>query len=84
MAIVSARRTGLLRLVPSIPARVVRHHAGVTGEPVDRADVGEVATGLRRLLAAIESGDVTAGPGEAARLEGALMAMEAVQVRIFR
>lgn len=74
----SARWTGLLRLVPSLPPRVVRHYAGVTGEPVDRADVGEVAAGLRRLLAAIESGQITAGPGEVSRLEGALLALDAV------
>lgn len=78
MAALSAGLTGLRRLVPSIPSRAVRQHVGVMSDPVDRADVGEVAGGLRGLLCVIEGGEVTAGAGEVAQLK-ALLALDIVR-----
>lgn len=45
------------------------------------ADVAATATGLRRLLAAIEAGELTATAGAVARLEGAVLALEEVARR---
>jgi|GEM_PF-5786142 hypothetical protein len=42
------------------------------------ADLQEMAEGLRRLLASIEAGEVTANSGTVARLEGAIAALEAL------
>jgi hypothetical protein len=42
------------------------------------ADLTEVAAGLRRLLAAIASGELTADAGTVAGLEGAATALEAL------
>ncbi len=44
------------------------------------AELADVAAGLRRILAAIETGDLTADSGTVARLEGALAAIEALLV----
>lgn len=41
-------------------------------------ELAEVAAGLRRLLEAIASGDVTADHGTIARLEGAIVTLEAL------
>lgn len=49
--------------------------------PIDPADVAATATGLRRLLAAIEAGELTASAGAIARLEGAVLALEEVARR---
>lgn len=40
------------------------------------ADLAELASGLRRLLAVIEAGELTADSGLVARLEGAVAVLE--------
>lgn len=40
------------------------------------AELGELAAGLRRLLDAIEAGTLAASSGQAARLEGAWLAVQ--------
>jgi len=42
-------------------------------------DLAEVAAGLRRILAAIEAGDLTADAGTINGLEGAATALEAIK-----
>jgi hypothetical protein len=44
-------------------------------ERLDRTKVSEVRGGLRWMLEKIESGELTAGPGLVARLEGAVEAL---------
>jgi len=41
-------------------------------------ELAEVAAGLRRLLDAIAAGELTAGSGAGARIEGAVAALEAL------
>lgn len=41
-------------------------------------ELGELADGLRRLLAAVEAGSMTGDSGVVARLEGAVAALEAL------
>lgn len=48
---------------------------------LDTGTLAEVAAGLRRLLAAIEAGELSASAGEVARLEGAADAIEALAGR---
>ncbi len=48
----------------------------MTGHEVTREQVQEIAAGLRRLLDAVASGELTAGSGTVARLEGAAVAFE--------
>jgi hypothetical protein len=43
-----------------------------------RADFAEVADGLARLLDTIDRGELTAGPGTATRLEGAMIALRSL------
>lgn len=43
---------------------------------IDVATLVETAAALRRLLAAVEAGELTASPREVARLEGAVQAIE--------
>ena len=43
------------------------------------AELAEVAAGLRRLLDAIRSGELSAGSGEVTRLEGRLAAVDALR-----
>jgi hypothetical protein len=43
---------------------------------VDDRTVGEVAEGVRALLAAIDAGDMTCSPGYRSRLQGAVVALE--------
>lgn len=45
---------------------------------LQRLDVEATAEGLRRLLDAVRSGQLVAGSGDIARLEGALAALEAL------
>lgn len=42
------------------------------------AELAEVAAGLRRLLGAVEAGDLSADAGTVTRLEGAAAAVEAL------
>jgi hypothetical protein len=42
------------------------------------AELGEVASGLRRVLEAVALGDLKADSGTVARLEGAIAALEAL------
>jgi hypothetical protein len=44
----------------------------------DEDDVAQAAAAIRRLLAAVEDGPLTADSGLIARLEGALLALDAV------
>ncbi len=46
--------------------------------PLDRQQVVEARDGLRKLLEAIERGELTAGRGHVERLEGAVMALSAL------
>jgi hypothetical protein len=43
-------------------------------------DLAEVAAQLRNVLAAIERGEVTASNGQVRRIEGAIAALEAVEL----
>ena len=45
---------------------------------VSVAEIREVAAGLRRMLDAIEAGQITADSGTIARLEGAVAALDAL------
>lgn len=47
-------------------------------DTLSRGQVEEVAAGIRRLLAGVAAGQLTAGSGEVARFEGALSAMESL------
>ncbi len=42
------------------------------------AELAEVAAGIRRLLGAVEAGDLTADAGTVARLEGAAAVLDAL------
>lgn len=48
------------------------------GARVDRITVSDARDGLRRVLEAIRRGELTAGPGYVARLEGAIAALQAL------
>lgn len=48
------------------------------GKRDHRQDAGDAAAAVRRLLAAVESGELDAGSGLVARLEGAAVALEHV------
>jgi hypothetical protein len=48
----------------------------VSEEGRTRAEVADVAAGMRRILGAIETGDLVADPGLIARLEGAAVALD--------
>jgi hypothetical protein len=45
---------------------------------LERTTVSEARDGLKRVLEAIRAGELTAGPGYVARLEGAVAALEAL------
>jgi hypothetical protein len=48
------------------------------GKTYSAAELAEVADGLRRLLARIEAGEISASGGTANRIEGAVAALEAL------
>lgn len=48
------------------------------GESVDDKTVAEVAVSMRRLLAAINGGELTCPPASRHRLEGAVVALDAL------
>lgn len=50
----------------------------VTERTYTAEDLAEVAAGLRRLLGAVEAGDLVADSGTVARLDGAAVALEAL------
>ena len=47
----------------------------------DHVDTGEAAAGLRRVLAAVDEGEVEATPAERAYLAGALDVLEQIPAR---
>lgn len=49
-----------------------------------RSDIEEVAAGLRRLLDAVESGDLTAPAGLVGQLEGTVVGLEMLARAKFR
>jgi len=50
----------------------------VKGKALNRAEMAEAATTLRRLLGAVEAGELTAPAGLTYRLQGAVIALEAL------
>jgi hypothetical protein len=50
----------------------------VSRDSFNRSDIAEVSAGVKRLLAVIQSGEVSADAGRIARLEGAIAALEAL------
>ncbi len=54
------------------------HTGGMSDRPLTHLEVADLADSLRRLLAVVEDGDMTASPGMVHRLEGALTALQAV------
>lgn len=48
------------------------------GKALSRAEMAEAATTLRRLLGAVEAGELTAPAGLTYRLQGAVIALEAL------
>lgn len=57
------------------------HAMNGEGGGVDDVTVAEVATSMRRLLAAINAGELTCPPASRHRLEGAVVALEALSTR---
>ncbi len=51
---------------------------GAPSSRLDRRVVADARDGLQRVLEAIRAGELTAGPGYVARLEGAIAALAAL------
>lgn len=64
------------RIEAAAPRRYVA--SMTTTSRFDRRSVAEARDGLRRVLDAIRKGELTAGPGYVARLEGAIDALDSV------
>jgi len=65
------------RLRPNAPPRSV-HAMPSRRRTYSPDELAEVAAGLRRILDAIERGELAADPGEINRLEGAAAALDAL------
>jgi hypothetical protein len=63
-------RTDLAQLVSA------KHDCVVAPKPLNRAELADLADGLKRLLDMIETGEMSAGSGTVSRLEGAWILAE--------